>query len=98
MELTFAYGGQNYTVRRNPEYERPAKRGGGTTLQRAEAQLTCPDGRILTKTKAVTAAIEELLGLNRSQFAQIAMIAQGDFFSSCCWPRQRTGWTSFGRS
>ncbi len=79
VELTFAYGGQNYTVRRNPEYERPAKRGGGTTLQRAEAQLTCPDGRILTKTKAVTAAIEELLGLNRSQFTQIAMIAQGDF-------------------
>ena len=79
VELTFAYGGQNYTVRRNPEYERPAKRGGGTTLQRAEAQLTCPDGRILTKTKAVTTAIEELLGLNRSQFTQIAMIAQGDF-------------------
>ncbi len=79
VELTFAYGGQNYTVRRNPEYERPAKRGGGTTLQRAEAQLTCPDGRILTKTKAVTTAIEELLGLTRSQFTQIAMIAQGDF-------------------
>ena len=79
VALTFAYGGRNYTVRRNPEYERPSKRGGGTTLQRAEAQLTYPDGRVLTKTKAVTAAIEELLGVNRSQFTQIAMIAQGDF-------------------
>ncbi len=79
VELTFLYGGQSYTVRRNPEYLRPAKKGSGMTMQRAEAQLTYPDGRILTKTKAVTAAIEELLGLNRSQFTQIAMIAQGDF-------------------
>lgn len=79
VELTFAYGGQRYTVRRNPEYERPAKRGGGTTTQKAEAELTYPDGRILTKTRAVTAAIEELLGISRSQFTQIAMIAQGDF-------------------
>jgi len=79
VELAFAYGGQHYTVRRNPEYERPAKRGSGTTIQKAEAQLTYPDGRILTKTRAVTAAVEEILGINRSQFTQIAMIAQGDF-------------------
>lgn len=79
VELVFLYGGQRYTVHRNPEYQRPAKRGSGMTLQRAEAQLTYPDGRILTKTKAVTTAIEELLGVNRSQFTQIAMIAQGDF-------------------
>lgn len=79
VELTFSYGGQRYTVCRNPEYERPAKRGSGTTIQKAEAQLTYPDGRVLTKTRAVTAAVEEILGINRSQFTQIAMIAQGDF-------------------
>ncbi len=79
VELTFAYGGQAYQIRRNPEYERPAKRGGGTTKQRAEAQLTYPDGRIVTKTRDVDAAIRDLLGIDRTQFAQIAMIAQGDF-------------------
>ena len=31
VELTFSCGDKIYTVRRNPEYERPAKRGGGTS-------------------------------------------------------------------
>ena len=79
VELVFSYGGQTYTVRRSPEYERPAKRGGGTTLQRAEAELHLPDGRLVTKTREVTGEIVNIIGLDRSQFAQIAMIAQGDF-------------------
>ena len=28
VELVFSYGGKTYTIRRNPEYERPARRGG----------------------------------------------------------------------
>lgn len=79
VELVFSYGGQTYTVRRSPEYERPAKRGGGTTLQRAEAELHFPDGRLVTKTREVTGEIVNIIGLDHSQFAQIAMIAQGDF-------------------
>lgn len=79
VELVFSYGGKRYTVRRSPEYERPAKRGGGTTLQRAEAELCLPDGRLVTKTREVTGEIVNIIGLDRSQFAQIAMIAQGDF-------------------
>lgn len=79
VELVFSYGGNLYTVRRNPEYERPAKRGGGTTVQRAEAELTLPDGRLITKAKEVTSAITQIIGLDRIQFSQIAMIAQGDF-------------------
>ena len=79
VDLTFSYGGQIYQIRRNPEYERPAKRGGGVTKQRAEAQLTYPDGGIVTKTRDVDAAVRDLLGIDRTQFSQIAMIAQGDF-------------------
>ena len=79
VELIFSYGGQIYRIRRNPEYERPAKRGGGTTRQRAEAQFTYPNGRIVTKTRDVDNAVRDLLGIDRTQFAQIAMIAQGDF-------------------
>lgn len=79
VELVFSYGGARYTVRRNPEYQRPARRGGGTTTQRAEAQLEYPDGRLVTRVKDVNEAIRQLLGLDRSQFGQIAMIAQGDF-------------------
>ena len=79
VELTFSYNGAEYTVRRNPEYERPAKRGGGTTLQRADAELRRPDGSVVTRAREVTAAVTDIIGLDREQFAQIAMIAQGDF-------------------
>ncbi|MBO6010328.1 MAG: SMC family ATPase, partial [Oscillospiraceae bacterium] len=79
VELVFEYAGKTYKVRRNPEYERPALRGGGVTKQIAGAELTMPDGRVITKVNEVTAKVEEILGVDRSQFSQIAMIAQGDF-------------------
>ena len=79
VELTFAYGDKRYTVRRNPEYMRPKDRGVGTTKQPAGAELLCPDGRRLTQVKEVNAAVHDILGVNKDQFTQIAMIAQGDF-------------------
>lgn len=79
VKLTFQYGGKRYIVRRNPEYERRARRGEGMTTQRAEAELTYPDGRVITRVNDVDAAIREILGIDRKQFSQIAMIAQGDF-------------------
>jgi len=79
VELVFTYKGKQYTVRRNPEYERPAKRGSKPVLQKAGAELSYPDGRVVTKARDVNAAVREVLGIDRSQFLQIAMIAQGDF-------------------
>ena len=79
VELVFAYAGKEYRVMRSPEYERPAKRGKGMTLQRSNAELVYPDGSVITKTREVTNAIQEIIGVDRNQFSQIAMIAQGDF-------------------
>ena len=79
VELTFAYGGKEYTVRRNPEYERAKSRGTGITRQASDALLTEPDGTPVTKPKEVDRRIKEILGLNREQFSQVAMISQGDF-------------------
>ncbi len=80
VELTFSYQGKTYRVRRNPEYLRPKGRGSGMTVQKADAELTFPDGRQpVTKAREVTKAITELTGLDYRQFTQIAMIAQGDF-------------------
>ena len=79
VELTFSYDGKVYTVRRNPEYERAKSRGTGTTKQSADAQLTYPDGSVVTKLKDVDKAIREIIGLTREQFSQVAMISQGDF-------------------
>ena len=79
VELTFAYDGKEYMVRRNPEYERAKARGTGTTKQAADAVLTYPDGRVVTKLKDVDKAVREIIGLTREQFSQVAMISQGDF-------------------
>ncbi len=79
VELTFSHRDQTYVVKRNPEYMRPSRRGGGETRQLADATLTMPDGSVVTKVKVVTAKVEEILGINREQFSQIAMLAQGDF-------------------
>lgn len=80
VELVFTYANKEYTVKRNPEYERPKTRGEGSTLEHANAELRYPDGRVITKTRDVDRAIEEIMGIDRNQFAQIAMIAQGDFW------------------
>lgn len=79
VELTFAYDGKEYTVKRSPEYERAKKSGNGFTKQLSEAQLTYPDGRIVTKQREVDKAVGEIIGLTREQFAQVSMISQGDF-------------------
>ena len=64
VELVFSYQGKTYQVRRSPEYMAPKKRGTGLTLRKAEAQLIYPDERQpVTKAKDVTAAVEQLLGL-----------------------------------
>ena len=79
VEYVFALGEKTYTIRRSPEYERPKARGEGTTKQAATVELLLPDGTVLTKQKDVENAISQTLGLDRDQFLQIAMIAQGDF-------------------
>ena len=79
VELTFSSGDRVYVIRRNPEYERPARRGGGTATEKASVTLDMGDGRIITRRDEANAAIEAILGLTREQFSQVAMIAQGDF-------------------
>lgn len=79
VELEFLLRGETYKVRRRPEYDRPKKRGTGNTKVQGDAELTCPDGTVITGIRPVTAKVEELLGIDRNQFSQIVMIAQGDF-------------------
>ena len=79
VELVFSCHGKQYTVKRNPEYEREAKRGGGVTKQTANAEIVYPDRRVVTRVKEVDGAVKQIIGIDRDQFCQIAMIAQGDF-------------------
>ena len=78
VELCFSYQGREYTIRRSPAYERPKKRGEGTIMEKESATLITKDGTF-TRTPDVNAEIRQIIGLEPSQFTQIAMIAQGDF-------------------
>ena len=75
----FECKGRTYMIKRSPEYMRPKARGGGFTRDTAQAELIFHDGSSVSGMNAVTKRVEELLGINRDQFSQIVMIAQGDF-------------------
>ena len=79
VELYFTCNNKEYYIKRNPEYDRPKSRGEGFTSEKANAELHFPDGRVVTKLKEVNNAVVEIIGIDRNQFTQIAMIAQGDF-------------------
>ncbi|MCI6676169.1 MAG: SMC family ATPase [Clostridiales bacterium] len=79
VELEFSHRGERYYIKRNPDYMRPAKRGNGMVLEKKDALLILPDKREIVDFDKVTAAVVELLGVDRKQFKQISMIAQGEF-------------------
>lgn len=82
VELDFLFQGQQYHIRRSPQYsyQRTLKNGTVRTSNKAlSAELVYPDGHAISGNASVTKAVNTLLGLDRSQFAEIAMIAQGSF-------------------
>lgn len=79
VELIFSCRGKEYRIKRTPRYLRPKERGQGMTLQNESGELDLPDGGLVTKATEVTARVIDILGVDRQQFTQIAMIAQGDF-------------------
>ena len=79
VELSFLCRGKEYRVRRSPAYQRPKQRGEGFTTVSSSAELERPDGSLVTKETEVTREVEELLGIDKGQFVQTTMIAQGEF-------------------
>ena len=77
VELKFEYRGKEYMITRDPEQE-IAKKSGGTKKHGQVAILNMP-GKVVDGKKNVDEEIRNLLGIDRKQFMQIAMIAQGDF-------------------
>ncbi len=72
--------GSRYLVKRNLDYQCQKKRGTGWKTEKANAELNFPgDKEPVTGYSEVTRAVTELIGLDREQFTQIVMIAQGDF-------------------
>lgn len=81
----FQQGKHLYRIERVLQQER-AKRGGGTTMQKATASLVIMDKiggqeieKLGDKIKEVSDQIEQILGLNAEQFKQIILLPQNDF-------------------
>ena len=79
VELEFDLRGERYVVNRVPKQKKKKARGEGYTEKSADATLTLPDGKVITKVKAVTDKLESTLGITREQFKQIVMLPQGEF-------------------
>ena len=79
VELKFEHEGRIYTARRSPAYMVPKRDGSGERLHPAWAELACDDGRSWSSVREVNQAIREILGLTAEQYAQVVMIAQGEF-------------------
>lgn len=75
----FSHRNIEYKIERIPSYMRKSKRGDGMTRQSPEAVLYQDEEILETGNYQVTAKVEELLGMDRIQYQQISMIAQGEF-------------------
>lgn len=70
----------HYTVRRVPKHIRPLKRGTGFKEESGSVSLIMPDG-MEYPSKETDKKLEEIVGLTKGQFMQVAMIAQGEFMA-----------------
>jgi exonuclease SbcC len=81
LELTLA--GRRFRIVRSPAWQRPKKRGTGTTTQQASVLLSEHRGEqwhpLSTRLDEAGHQITHLVGLNLSQFCQVAMLPQGRF-------------------
>ncbi|WP_371530465.1 SMC family ATPase [Streptomyces sp. NBC_01283] len=85
LELTVA--GRRLEVTRQPPWERPKKRGTGTTMEKAQSWLReheAGDGggawKDLSRShQEIGEEITQLLGMSKEQFCQVVLLPQGDF-------------------
>ncbi|UUU35421.1 SMC family ATPase [Streptomyces sp. CA-210063] len=83
LELTVA--GRRLEITRQPPWERPKKRGEGTTLDKAQSWLREYDAvagswKDLSRShQEIGEEITQVLGMSREQFCQVVLLPQGDF-------------------
>lgn len=85
----FKYGKNKYIVKRSPEQKRYKEKIDDNknkiyeelkSLKKPTLELTMPDGSLFNgKMTEINQKIQDIIGIDASQFVQIAMLAQGDF-------------------
>ncbi|MDG9707205.1 SMC family ATPase [Streptomyces sp. DH10] len=85
VTLELAVAGRRLEITRQPPWERPKKRGTGTTLDKAQTWLreydtTAATWKDLSRShQEIGEEITQLLGMSREQFCQVVLLPQGDF-------------------
>ncbi|MDN4175068.1 SMC family ATPase [Nocardioides sp. SOB77] len=83
VTLEATLGDRRFRIVRSPAWERPKKRGTGTTTQQASvtlSELVAGDWVPLSSRLDETGhLVSELIGMNLTQFTQVAMLPQGRF-------------------
>ncbi len=81
--LEFSVGDRRFRVVRSPSWERPARRGSGTTTEQARTLLSeRVDGDWVQKSARNDEAgleLQQLLGMDKEQFTKVVMLPQGEF-------------------
>ena len=79
VKLVFEQSGKQYEVKRTLHFTK--KRGSKEEYSgsKVDGVLIEPDGKTVSVATKVTERITEILGLNKEQFQQIVMLAQGEF-------------------
>ncbi|WP_345143592.1 SMC family ATPase, partial [Streptomyces mexicanus] len=83
LDLTVA--GRRLEITRQPPWERPKRRGTGTTVDKAQTWLREYDAsagawKDLSRShQEIGEEITQLLGMSREQFCQVVLLPQGDF-------------------
>ncbi|WP_143576690.1 AAA family ATPase, partial [Streptomyces acidiscabies] len=81
LDLTVA--GRRLEITRQPPWQRPKKRGAGTTLDKAQTWLRehkAGTWKDLSRShQEIGEEITQLLGMSREQFCQVVLLPQGDF-------------------
>jgi len=85
VELEFTLKGDSYRVYRTPRYEKPKKRGTGTTTAQPDARLETFDAAtgawagIAARPVDVGTELSRILPLKQDQFLQVILLAQNRF-------------------
>ena len=81
--LEFSAGGRRYRIVRSPAWDRPARRGGGTTPEQARTLLSERIGLEWVQKSArndeAGLELQALLGMDKDQFTKVVMLPQGEF-------------------
>ena len=79
IELIFEHNGRKYKIYREPAQMKIGVRKKKPISEPAVVELVYLDDADLSPKEDINKEIEKLIGLDKSQFTQIAMIAQGEF-------------------